>query len=369
MHDATRVLRAILGPEQQGAPFMAGPVFAAHFHAAGDPNGMSYSYGRSHNPTWTALEQAIGQLEEADVTVFASGVAACFAVLGTTLRSGDLVVIPNDGYYTLRLLLNEHLVHLGVRVREVPTDDDAILAALGGATLLWLETPSNPGLAVCDIRRIAAAAHAAGVLVAVDNTTATPLGQQPLDLGADFSVVSDTKAMTGHGDLLLGHVAVRDGTRADALRRWRTHTGSIPGPMEAWLALRSIATLELRLTRQCANALRTARFLAEREGVIDVRYPGLPNDPSYETALAQMTHYGPVIAFTLPSQDAAERFLAATHLISEATSFGSVHTTAERRARWGGDAVAPGFIRLSVGCEQITDLLADLDQALMVALA
>lgn len=369
MHDATRLLRAILGPETQGASFLTGPVFAAQYHAAGDPLAIPYSYGRTHNPTWTALEQALGILEEAEVVVFPSGIAACFSVLGTVLQSGDLVVLPADGYYTVRLLLKEQLARFGIRVREVPTDTDALLEALPGATLLWLESPSNPGLDCCDIARLADAAHAAGTLVAVDNTTATALGQQPLDLGADFSVTSDTKAMTGHGDLLLGHVAVRDEARATALQQWRTYTGSIPGPMEAWLALRSLATLEVRLVRQCASALQVARFLQQHGGVSAVRYPGLPDDPSYALAARQMRHFGPVIGFTLPSAESAERFLAAGHLISEATSFGSVHTTAERRARWGGDAVAPGFIRLSIGCEQVDDLLADLSQALIVALA
>lgn len=369
MHDATRVLRAILGPEHQGAPFTAGPVFAAHFHAQGEMDRTTYSYGRSHNPTWTALETAIGILEEAEAVLFGSGVAACFAVLGTELRTGDLVVIPSDGYYTLRLLLKEHLVPMGIRVREVPTDDAAIIGALEGARLLWLETPSNPGLDVCDLSRVISAAKAAGVPVAVDNTTATALGQQPLDFGATFSVASDTKAMTGHGDLLLGHVATRDESRAESLRSWRTHTGSIAGPMEAWLALRSLATLHLRLQRQCANALAVAEYLAAHAGVSRVRYPGLPSDPSHAVAAMQMQHFGPVIGFTLPSQEAAQRFLGGLHVIQEATSFGSVHSTAERRARWGGDAVAPGFIRMSIGCEAVPDLLADLEQSLVLALA
>lgn len=367
MHDATRVIRAPLGPEVQGTPFSEGPVFAAHFHAAGDPNSIAYTYGRDHNPTWTALEMALGRIANATVCTFPSGLAACFAVIGSELRAGDTIVMPSDGYYTLRLLLKEHLQQLGITTRLVPTGDAAILAALDGARFLWLETPSNPVLEVCDIRRLAEAAHARGIGVAVDNTTATMLGQQPLDLGADYEVASDTKAMTGHGDVLFGHVATRDAARAAAIRAWRTHSGSIPGPMEAWLALRSLATLELRLSRQCANAQAIAEHLHGHRAVQSVRYPGLPSDPSHAIAARQMSHFGPVVSFTLRDQAAAERFLGASALITEATSFGSLHTTAERRARWGGDAVPPGFIRMSVGCEDVRDLLADLDQALAAA--
>ncbi len=203
-----------------------------------------------------------------------------------------------------------------------------------------------------------------GALVAVDNTTATPLGQRPLALGADFVLASDTKAMTGHGDLILGHVAVREAPWADRLHTWRTQTGSIPGPFEVWLGHRSLSTLALRLERQCDNALAIARFLAGRPEVVRVRYPGLPDDPSHAVAARQMHRFGPVVAFELPGRGEAERFLEGCSLVDEATSFGAVHTTAERRARWGGDTVGEGFIRLSAGCEHVDDLLEDIGQAL-----
>ena len=229
---------------------------------------------------------------------------------------------------------------------------------------MWLESPSNPGLDVCDLATLTATAHNSGVLVAVDNTTATVLGQRPLALGADFSVAADTKALTGHGDLVLGHVAAREPEWTQRLLSWRTQMGAIPGPMEVWLAHRSLATLDVRLERMCANALAIAQFLAGRPEVRRLRYPGLPGDPAHEVASRQMSKYGPIVSFELNGREAAERFLDACELVLQATSFGSVHTTAERRARWGGDKVSEGFIRLSAGCEHPDDLVADLAEVL-----
>ncbi len=364
LHDSTRVLRAVLAPSGQGRPFTDGPVFAAPYQAAGDPNAVPFTYGRFHNPTWTAYEQALGALEGGDALVFSSGMAAVTAVLACTLKPGDAVVLPSDSYYTVRLLADGFFASMGIEVRRAPTRDSAQQALLAGATLLWLESPSNPGLDVCDLKRLIAAARSAGALVAVDNTTATPLGQQPLALGADFSLASDTKAITGHADLLLGHVATRDHEWRDRVRTWRTQTGSIAGPMEVWLALRSIATLEMRVTRQCENAMGIASLLAGHPLVEQVRYPGLPGDPAYPVAVQQMQRFGSVVSFTLPSRGHAERFLAASTIVIEATSFGGVHTSAERRARWGADEVPEGFIRLSAGCEGLADLLDDVRRAL-----
>ncbi|MGW7595863.1 PLP-dependent transferase, partial [Streptomyces rubiginosohelvolus] len=194
--DGTRAVRAGLPEPQQFEPTLPGPVFAAHYHLSGEPTGP-YTYGRDENPTWTRLEQAIGELEapgeDVETTVFASGMAAISAVLLSQARSGDVVVLPDDGYQALPLLRGQ-LEAYGVEVRTAPTGGDAQLAVLKGAKLLWLETPSNPGLDVCDVRRLVEAAHAGGTLVAVDNTLATPLGQRPLELGADFAVASGTKA-------------------------------------------------------------------------------------------------------------------------------------------------------------------------------
>ncbi|MFC9430034.1 cystathionine gamma-lyase [Streptomyces sp. NPDC056987] len=364
--DGTRAVRAGLPEPVKHEPTLPGPVFAAHYHLPGDPTGP-YTYGRDENPTWTHLEQAISELEapgrSVETVAFASGMAAISAVAFSQLRAGDAIVLPDDGYQALPLL-RERLEAYGVAVRTAPTGGDAQLRVLAGARLLWIETPSNPGLDVCDIRRLVREAHAGGTLVAVDNTLATPLGQRPLELGADFSVASDTKGMTGHGDILLGHVTSGDPELAAGVRRWRKVVGAIPGPMEAWLAHRSLATLQLRVERQCANALVLARALAERDDVSGVRHPGLAGDPSHAVAARQMRRFGSVVSFVLPDRDKAERFLGALRFVEDATSFGGVRSTAERRGRWGGDAVPDGFIRFSVGAEDPEDLLADVLNAL-----
>ncbi|MFJ3822957.1 cystathionine gamma-lyase [Streptomyces nodosus] len=365
--EGTRAVRAGLPEPVKYEPTLPGPVFAAHFHLPGEPTGP-YTYGRDDNPTWTHLERAIGELEapgEAGVETlaFASGMAAISAVLFSQLRAGDIVVLPSDGYQVLPLV-GEQLTAFGIEVRTAPTGGDAQLGVLDGAKLLWIETPSNPGLDVCDVRRLVAAAHAQGTVVAVDNTLATPLGQRPLELGADFSVASGTKMLTGHGDLLLGYVASRDAGLMASVRRWRKIVGAIPGPMEAWLAHRSLATLQLRADRQTANALAVAEALRGRPEVSGLRYPGLPDDPSHPIALRQMRRFGCVVSFSLPTRTRADRFLENLRIVDDATSFGGVRSTAERRGRWGGDAVPEGFIRLSTGAEDPEDLVADVLRAL-----
>ncbi|MEV5987302.1 cystathionine gamma-lyase [Streptomyces sp. NPDC052051] len=365
--DGTRAVRAGLPEPVKYEPTLPGPVFAAHYHLPGEPTGP-YTYGRDENPTWTRLEQAIGELEApgrdgVETLAFASGMAAISAVLFSQLRAGDIAVLPADGYQVLPLV-REQLTAYGIEVRTAPTGADAQLGVLDGAKLLWIETPSNPGLDVCDVRRLVAAAHAQGTSVAVDNTLASPLGQRPLELGADFSVASGTKMLTGHGDLLLGYVVGRNAGPMAAVRRWRKIVGAIPGPMEAWLAHRSLATLQLRADRQTANALAIAEALRGRSEVSGLRYPGLPEDPSHEIAARQMRRFGCVVSFTLPTRTRADRFLEALRIVDDATSFGGVRSTAERRGRWGGDAVPEGFVRLSAGAEDPEDLVADVLRAL-----
>jgi cystathionine gamma-lyase len=365
--DGTRAVRAGLPEPVKHEPTLPGPVFAAHFHLPGEVTGP-YGYGRDDNPTWTLLERAIGELEApgqngVETLVFASGMAAISSVLFSQLRAGDTVVLPSDGYQALPLV-RAQLEAYGIEVRTAPTADDAQLDVLEGAKLLWIETPSNPGLDVCDVRRLAEAARVCGALVAVDNTLATPLGQRPLELGADFSVASGTKQLTGHGDVLLGYVTGRDAEAMAGVRRWRKIVGAIAGPMEAWLAHRSIATLQLRVDRQNANALVLAEALRARSDVTGLRYPGLPDDPSHKVAVHQMRRFGCVVSFMLPTRARADRFLDALRLVDDATSFGGVRSTAERRGRWGGDAVPDGFIRFSVGAEDPEDLVADVLRAL-----
>jgi cystathionine gamma-lyase len=367
MHDATRVIRAGLPPASQGDPFLPGPTFANAYHLSGEPGSSQFTYGRYHNPTWTRFEQALTELEGGPSVVFASGMAAVMAVFGTALRShgrGNVLVMPTDSYYTARVLASGYLSSSGVEIRSASTRGDAQLEKLDGAALLWLETPCNPGLDVCNLPKLIKAAHDRGALVAVDNTTATFLGQRPLELGADFSVSSDSKAIAGHSDLTLGHVAAREPSWADELRTFRTQQGAVPGPMEVWLAHRSLATLSLRFERQCENALGIAQFLTKRLEVRLVRYPGLPQDPAFGIASRQMKHFGPIVSFVLENKKVADRFLESCNLVISSTSFGGIHTTAERRARWGGDAIPEGFIRMSAGCEDLRDILEDLTRAL-----
>ncbi len=356
MGPSTRTIHAGIPDAEQGEPLRPGPTLAAPYHLRGDVEGAAHGgYGRDGNPSWAHLERAIGELDGGEAVVFASGMAAVTAVLFTTLRSGDVLVAPADGYFAVRGLAQERLAPLGIETRFVPTDTRAVREAADGAALVWVETPSNPRLDVCDIAAVGEAAHAAGALLAVDNTVCTPLGQQPLALGADFAMLSGTKSVSGHSDVLLGAVSCADRERVAALRRWRSQSGAIPGGFEAWLAHRSLATLGLRLERSSANAAALAAMLEERDDVLEVVTP---------RANPQMTLPGPLVGFTLASAERAQAFLAACDLVTEATSFGGVESTAERRGRWGTDAVPEGFIRFSAGCEDTADLLADVERAL-----
>jgi cystathionine gamma-lyase len=357
-HDSTRVVRAGLPEPEQGEPFLPGPVFAAPFHVSGDPYAAPAAYTRYGNPTWARYEEAVGSLERAEAVLFSSGMGAAAALLLTHLGPGSVLAMDSGCYRGVRGLAESYLEPRGVELRLAPPAE--LADAARGADLLWLETPSNPGLEVYEIGPLADAAP----ITVVDNTTAGPLLQQPLDLGADYALTSATKQMSGHADLLLGYVTTRDPGRAQALRDWRRDAGALPGPFETWLAHRSLPTLAVRLERGCDNALAIARLLAARDDVEGVRYPGLPDDPGHEVARRQMRGYGTVVSFDLGSEERAERFLTAARLVTDATSFGAVQTSAERRARWGGDAVTEGFIRLSAGLEDTADLLADIERAL-----
>lgn len=325
------------------------------------PSG-TYQYARWGNPTWTALEDALALLEGAPVVTFPSGMAAVAAVLCGLLKSGDRVLLPSDGYYTTRICADKYLVPMGIAVDTCPT---AQVAArdLTGYRLVLVETPSNPGLDLADIAAVAQRAHAAGALLAVDNTTMTALGQRPLELGADLVISSDTKAVNGHSDLLFGHVAARDEAVLAPVRDWRKIVGAIPGSFEAWLVHRGLETLEVRFSRMCDSAQTIAERLAAHARVKAVAYPGLATHPAHALAQRQMLRMGCLIALELASEAAANAFLAACDFLRPATSFGSVHSSAERRARWG-DAVPAGFIRLSVGCEPTEVLWGEIERAL-----
>jgi cystathionine gamma-lyase len=334
----------------------------AVFHLPGNPSNAPYQYGRFHNPTWEALESALGLLEGADAVAFPSGMAAIAAVLFSTVKAGDRVLLPSDGYYTTRVLSEQFLKPLGVTIDTRPTAK-ALEGGFAGYRLVIVETPSNPGLDVCDIREAHRLARAAGTTLCVDNTTMTPLGQRPLDLGADIVICSDTKAINGHSDTLMGHVATRDGTILGRVKDWRKFSGAIPGPFEAWLVHRGLETLEVRIARMCTTAGVLAARLAEHPAVRAVRYPGLRGDPAHGIAARQMLTFGSMISFTLGDGAAAERFIETCALVQPSTSFGGVRTCAERRIRWG-DSVPEGFVRLSVGLEPAETLWNAFDRAL-----
>jgi cystathionine gamma-lyase len=287
---------------------------------------------------------------------------AISAVIFGLLEAGDRILLPADGYYTPRVLGDRFLGRFGIKFDLRPTAS-YLDGGFDGYRLVYIETPSNPGLDLCDIAAVASAAHSAGALVVADNTTMTPFGQRPLDFGVDVLVAADTKAPNGHSDVLFGHVASRRPEVIAAVREWRKLSGCIPGPVEAWLLHRGLETLELRFDRMCGSAGTLAPRLLGHPAVKAVRYPGLPDDPSHNLAATQMLRFGSLIGLTLQSAEKAEAFIDGCALLQPATSFGSVHSSAERRARWG-DAVAPGFVRLSVGCEPAEELWAAIEASL-----
>lgn len=357
LHHGDRELR-------EGEPLTPPIVPASTFHCSGEVT-APFQYGRFGHPTWDAVEAQLGLLEQAETVAFPSGMAAIAAVFFATLKSSDTIILPSDGYHSTRLLAEQYLTPLGVDVRAHATADYAD-APMEDAALIFVETPCNPTLDVCELATVAKRAHAAGALVLADNSTMTPYLQRPLDLGADISLAADTKAPGGHSDVLFGHVATRDDGLAEKIRAWRKMSGSIPGPFEAWLVHRGLETLEVRLERMCGSAAIIAERLKEHSAVEAIRFPGLKDDPSFTIAERQMTKPGFLISVTLESADVAERFLSGCPYIAETTSFGGVHTSGERRARWG-DAVPEGFVRLSIGCEPTEVLWEAISTALTVA--
>lgn len=346
---------------ERGEPVPLPLITAATFHAPGDSTGF-HQYGRFSNPTWDAVEEMLAHLEDAPCIAFPSGMAAIAAVFFTLLKSGDHILLPVDGYPTGRGLVERFLGKLGVTFDTRPTAT-FLDSGFAGYRLVFIETPSNPALDICDIAAVARAAHAEGAIVVADNTTMTPFGQRPLDLGVDILVAADTKAPNGHSDALFGHVASRDADIITAIKDWRQTSGSIPGAMDAWLVHRGLETLELRFQRMCDTAEIIARRLKGHKALEAVRYPGLEDDPSHNLARAQMDRFGFLISVVLGSENEAEDFINGCKLMQPATSFGSVHTSAERRTR-RGDAVPPGFVRIAIGCEPAEELWAAIRESL-----
>ncbi len=316
--------------------------------------GGDLEYGRYTNPTWTAFEDALGGLEGGRCLAFASGLAAV-ATIFDLVGNGEKVVAPRHAYTGSVMQLGD----LELRNRVTPvlvdiTDTAAVVAACEDASLVWLESPTNPAMEVADVAAITKAAHDAGAYVVVDNTFATPILQQPLEWGVDLVVHSATKYIAGHSDVLMGAIITRDDELHGVLKGRRDLYGAIPGTFEAWLALRGLRTLQLRVERAQANAQELVRRLRERPDVTEVRYPG----------------FGGMVAIVLPTGGIADLVQHSTELWVYATSLGGVESTLERRRRWQAEAatIPDGLIRLSVGIEDVEDLWEDLSQALDAAL-
>jgi cystathionine beta-lyase/cystathionine gamma-synthase len=352
---------------QAGLPLVPSPVLSSVHISAGEPE--PGDYGRSGNPTWAGLEDALGRIEDADAVVFGSGQAAAAALLLALTPGRSAVVLPGDGYYNVRTLAGRLRPN---GARPVPVDQQdlgSVERELAAApSVLWAESPTNPLLRVADLTALGRLAAAAGAPMVVDNTVATGLLQRPLDAGATASLCSLTKSASGHSDVVLGAVMTRDEQLAADLRAWRTLAGGIAGPMEAWLATRGLKTLPLRIERQSANALAIARFLDGHARVSAVHYPGLAG-PHLELAARQMPRgFGPLLSFEIEgSAVGADAVVAASRLVAPATSFGGVESTWERRGRWAGETAPQTLIRLSAGIEPADDLIADIGAALDAA--
>lgn len=349
-----------------GEPLNVPVVLASNFRAAAVGDGAGREYARDDGtPGWEALEAVLGELEGGTAVAFSSGMAAAANVLDL-LPAGARVVAPTDCYTAVRALLGDGAASGRWRSTLVDvTDTPAVLEAVAGADLLWLESPTNPLLDVADLPALCSAGRAAGALVAVDNTFATPLLQRPLTLGAHVVVHSATKFIGGHSDLLLGLAVADDSELAGRLRRRRQLAGATPGALETFLALRGVRTMAVRLEHGQRNAGKLARRLHAHPAVTRVRYPGLPDDPGHARAAAQMRGFGAVLAFELDDAVAADAVCDQLMVVHSATSLGGVESTIERRAKLPGqEHVPPGLLRLSVGCEHLEDLWDDLALAL-----
>ncbi|WP_148574551.1 trans-sulfuration enzyme family protein [Nocardioides caldifontis] len=333
-------------PHEPDQPLNSPVTMASTYVAGGD-----LEYGRYANPTWTAFEEALGALEGGRCLAFASGLATAATILDL-VGNGATVVAPRHAYNgtVMQLAELEARGRLTARLVDV-TDLDAVVKACDDAALVWLESPTNPALEVVDLEAVIEAAHRAGAYVVVDNTFATPLLQRPLELGADLVVHSATKFIAGHSDVLMGAVVTRSDELFTVLKQRRDLVGNAPGPFEAWLALRGLRTLHVRLERAQANAAELARRLGDHPAIEEVRYPG----------------FGAIISVVVAQGAlAADLLTRSTRLWVHATSLGGVESTFERRRRWKTEPVTipDGLVRLSVGIEDVDDLWADLAGAL-----
>jgi cystathionine gamma-synthase len=342
---ATVVVHAGRPPHEIDQPLNTPITMASTYVAGGD-----LEYGRYANPTWTAFEEALGALEGGRALAFSSGLAAVSTVLDLVGQDA-LVVAPRHAYLGTVGQLGDLEARGRIKATLVDiADTEAVIGALDDAAILWIESPTNPALEVAEVERLVAAGHDAGATVVVDNTFATPMLQRPLELGADIVLHSVTKFLAGHSDVVMGALVVGDNQLYDVLKGRRDLVGAIPGTFEAWLALRGLRTLHLRVERAQANAAELARRLRAHPAISEVRYPG----------------FGAIVAIVLADADRADLLTHSTSLWVHATSLGSVESTFERRRRWKTEAatVPDALVRMSVGIEDVDDLWSDLEQAL-----
>ncbi|MUN39935.1 cystathionine gamma-synthase [Actinomadura litoris] len=333
-----------------------------------------YEYSRSANPTRTALEECLAEIESGTRGLaFASGLAAEDALLRAVCKPGDHVVIPDDAYGGTYRLFAKVAAPWGVEFDPVPLRDvAAVRAAVRPETkIIWVETPTNPLLGIADIRALAQVAHDAGALLVVDNTFASPYLQRPLEFGADVVVHSTTKYIGGHSDVIGGALIVSDEALGERLAFHQNAMGAVAGPFDAWLTLRGIKTLGVRMDRHCANAERMVEMLTGHSAVREVLYPGLPGHPGHDVAAKQMRAFGGMVSFRMESEEAAVRVCERTKLFTLGESLGGVESLIEHPGRMthasaaGSPLEVPGdLVRLSVGIEDADDLLRDLRQAL-----
>jgi cystathionine gamma-synthase len=353
------------------------PIYQVSTYAQDGVGGLrgGYEYSRTANPTRTALEQCLAALEGgARGLAFASGMAAEDCLLRTVCVPGDHVLIPHDAYGGTYRLFDKILTRWQVSYQPVPSDPAAVADALKRrpARAVWLETPTNPLLTVVDITKIGELAHDAGALLIVDNTFASPYLQNPLALGADAVVHSTTKYLGGHSDVVGGAVVAAGPELGEQLAFSQNATGAVAGPFDAWLTLRGIKTLGVRMDRHCQNAARVADMLIAHPAVSEVLYPGLPGSRGHETAAKQMRGFGGMVSFRLRAgEDAALAVCARTRVFTLGESLGGVESLIEHPARMTHASVAGSalevpadLVRLSVGIESCEDLLEDLRQAL-----
>ena len=330
-----------------------------------------YDYARVANPTRTALEECLASLEEADYGLaFASGLGAATTIMHL-VDPGDRVVCVNDVYGGMYRMFSQVYEPKGYRFDYVTPDQLLAPGTLDDARLVWIETPTNPLLNIVDLVALSALTKAAGAVLVVDNTFATPYLQTPLALGADIVVHSTTKYLGGHSDVVGGFAGTNDPTIADRLRFLQKSLGAVPGPFDSWLVLRGLKTLAVRMDRHCENARDVVSFLAEHDRVRQVLYPGLPDHPGHEIATRQMRNYGGMVSFLLDTEAEAVELVAQTKVFTLAESLGGVESLIEHPARMthastaAGPFASPGeLVRLSVGIESAGDLVADLAQAL-----